>query len=307
MLNTSSVILNGTETFDEAYSLMPTSNKTKIRYLKTEDGQDTGCYQISTDNGNKWQSPRMCKSTKDGLIPINIDSKSKLQNASVFYDTFTKPTHVGTNETQSWLVGDIDGCKLLNDEYNIQGMLISTIFDPTPKFYISFERIVCENQFGNLGKNSSSMYIDMGAFLAQAQYTQEAKDRLSSIITAEIEHRIENANKVYNKLAMTKLSDEQVKTMFRKLTVDTVAKSNEEKYHEQEKRYSNYLKVYDNNDNQNFKGNLFGFVNACTNINTRERSNPLDVIKPVLPAQVIESPCNFEYLCRAAMLNNVVA
>lgn len=93
--------------------------------------------------------------------------------------------------------------------------------------------------------------------------------------------------------------------MFEMLTVDKVAKNNEKLYHEAELQLASYMRVYNVEDNQNFKGSLFGFVNACTNINTRQRKNPLDVIKPVLPADVIDAPCNFDYLCRAAVLQNV--
>lgn len=71
------------------------------------------------------------------------------------------------------------------------------------------------------------------------------------------------------------------------------------------RRFERYLSVYNKDDNQNYKNSLFGFVNTCTNINTRERKNPLDLMKPVLPANVINDPCNFEYLCRAALVQNI--
>lgn len=305
MLNTSSIILNGTESFKKAYDSIP-ENKglIDVRYLRTPENEETGIFQIKKQNAEKWSGPIVSKRDKAGnIIPLNTDTKGKLSNAKIFYDLFEIPTHAGSTEDQSWLIGDINKLNILGDEYNVQGMIISTLFDPMPKYYISFERLVCENQFGQLGKNSSSMYIDMNAFLQTRKYTQEDKDKLASIIMKEVEKRMAEAQKVYEKLATTHLTDAQINTMFEKLTIDTVAKQNEERYHEQEIRLAHFLGVYNNNDNQNFKNSLFGFVNACTNVRTREKTNPLDVIKPVLPAQVIESPCNFEYLCRAALVN----
>lgn len=149
------------------------------------------------------------------------------------------------------------------------------------------------------------MYIDMNKFLHADAYTDENKEKLVTLIQDECEKRISEAEVIYNKLATTHLTDAQIRHMFEMLTVDKVAKANEEKYHEAEKELASYMRVYNLDDNQNFKGSLFGFVNACTNINTRTRTNPLDVIKPVLPADVVNSPCNFDYLCRAAMLQNV--
>ncbi len=301
MLNTKSIALTGHETFQEAFAMMPENHNRKIRWLRDEFGQETGVYQISTDSGNNWMYPKAAKKNKDGsFAPINLDTKQKLEHANLFYDIYTKPTLVGGDSKYSWLIGDIDGCKILDDEYSVQGLLISTIFDPMPKFYISLERLVCENQFGALGRNSSSMYINMNEFLAQYN-SDEARIKLTGLIGDEVNKRVTEAETVYNKLIAVKLSDRKIKTMFEKLTVDTVSKENVEAYRVQEERYAQYVNVYNCEDNQNFKRTLFGFVNSCTNINTRVKETPLDVIKPALPASVINNPVNFEYLCRAAV------
>lgn len=307
MLATNSSILTGSEDFKTAYSLIPNEDKTKIRYLRTEDNQPTNIYQISTNSGESWGSPRTAKLNKDGsIIPIDINSKHKLESAQMFYDLYTKPTYAGGNETQSWLVGNIDNCNILGDDYDVQGLIISNIYDLTPKFYISFERLVCSNQFATLGKNNASMYINnMGFFLNKENYNDENKHELERIVASEVEKRIGEANRIYDKLATTKLTDKQIETMFKRLTIDTVAKTNAERYDQEVRRFERYLSVYNKDDNQNYKNSLFGFVNACTNVNTRERKNPLDLMKPVLPANVINDPCNFEYLCRAALAQNI--
>lgn len=302
MLATQSTELKGNETFTEAYMLIPEKTQAKIRKLfsKSEDSDnydDCQYYQLSLDNGQTWESPR-----KNTTLPKNLDSKSKLANTEILYDIFTKPTLVGSDTKNSWLVGDIDNCNILGDNYNVQGLIISSIFDPLPKYFISFERVVCQNQFSTLGKNNCSMYIDMNKFLNYQ--TAENKEKLTTMIQLEAEHRIEDANRIYDKLATTHLTENQIRRMFEMLTIDKVAKTNKEKYQAAEIEYSNYMNVYNLNDNQNYKNSLFGFVNACTNIRTRQKTNPLDVIKPVLPADVIDSPCNFDYLCRAAILNN---
>lgn len=309
MLATNSIELKKTTTFDEAFSLIPENEKTKVRYLYEKEGRSykpTNIAQLSFDEGNTWSSVKTCKYDKDGqMIPVDLNSKAKLKNANLFYDVFTTPTLAGADQKNSWLIGNIDGCKIMGDEYSIQGMIISSIFDPNPKYYISFERIICQNQFSTLGKNNASMYIDMSYFLNKENHSQENRERLISMIQAESEKRIDEANRVYERLATTHLSDTQIARMFQMLTTDKVAKKNEEKYHEAEIEYEKYMKVYTADDNQNFKNSLFGFVNACTNINTRTRTNPLDVLKPVLPADVIDAPCNFDYLCRAAVLQNI--
>lgn len=309
MLATNSIELKKEATFNEAFSLIPENNDARIRplYTRTEDNNfvESNAYQLSIDGGSTWSSTRTYKTNNLGqIIPIELNSKSKLKNANLFYDVFTTPDIVGSDATNSWITGNIDNCKILGDEYNIQGLIISSIFDPQPKYFISFERIVCQNQFSRLGKNNASMYINMSYFLNKENHSDENKKKLISMIQEEAENRIQEANSVYEKLASIKLPDEQISKMFQMLTVDKVAKSNEKKYHEAEELYNKYKGVYNLDDNQNFKGSLFGFVNACTNINTRVRKNPLDVIKPVLPASVIDSPCNFDYLCRAAVLHN---
>lgn len=309
MLNTASAILQGTEDFKTAYDLIPDEGIPKVRYLyaKAEDNtpEPVGYYQLYSEDKDKWSSPTKCTYDKNGqLVPLNLDVKSKLKNTEIFYGTFTKPTHAGRNAEQAWLIGDIDACRILDDDYNIQGMLISTIKDALPKFYISFKRLVCENQFSSLGRNNAAMYVDMNKYLKQ-DYSLEAKEKLASVIQEEVERRIKDAERIYNNLATTHLTDEQVKHMFEMLTINKVAKANQELYHQAELKLDRYMKVYNLDDNQNFKNSLFGFVNACTNVRTREQSNPLDVIKPVLPADVVNSPCNFDYLCRAAMLNKV--
>ena len=309
MLATNSIELKKEATFDEAFSLIPENNDARIRplYTRTEDNNfiESNAYQLSIDGGSTWSSTRTHKTNKSGqVVPIELNSKSKLKNANLFYNVFTTPDIVGSDATNSWIIGNIDNCKILGDEYNIQGLIISSIFDPQPKYFISFERIVCQNQFSRLGKNSASMYINMSYFLNKENHNDENKKKLISMIQEEAENRIKEANSVYEKLVSIKLPDEQISKMFQMLTVDKIAKSNEKKYHEAEELYNRYKNIYNLDDNQNFKGSLFGFVNACTNINTRIRKNPLDVIKPVLPASIIDSPCNFDYLCRAAVLHN---
>lgn len=310
MLATNSTALKGTETFDEAFELIPDrSENVLVRPLYAKEGNDFSevvYSQISYDSGITWQSPFKLKTDKEGqVVPINLNSKNKLANAGLFYDVFTQPTLAGADQKNSWLIGNIDGCRILGEDYNIQGMIISSIFDPLPRYYISFERIFCSNQFSSLGKNNASMYIDMNVFLRANAHTDENREKLVTLIQDECEKRINEAEVIYNKLAVIHLTDAQIKHMFEMLTVNKVAKANKEKYQEAEKKLASYMRVYNLDDNQNFKGSLFGFVNACTNINTRTRTNPLDVIKPVLPADVVNEPCNFDYLCRAAMLSNL--
>lgn len=111
---------------------------------------------------------------------------------------------------------------------------------------------------------------------------------------------------MYERLATTRLSEDQIELMFRQLTTDKLSEnSSDDARALEEARYEQLWQVYKLDDNQNYQKSLFGFVNACTNVSTRERENPLDVLKPVLPAKVINQPCNFEYLCRAALLQQV--
>lgn len=305
MLATKSIQLKGTESFEDAYKLLPQVD-VDVRYLKTSDGENTGVYQIYDDEKQRWLSPRQAKITKDGkIIKLDTNSKAKLRNAKVFYDCFEKPTLVGTdtssNNCSSWLIGNIDDCHILDDEYNVQGIILSTIFNPYPKFYISFERLVCENQFGTLGRNNSSMYIDMNLFLNQP-YTIEAKEKLQNLIVAEVAKRKDEQTAIYERLCDIKLTEPRIHTMFEKLTVDKVAKSSPLRQ-EEEKKLAKYVSAYNVDDNQNYKGTLFGFVNAYTRFATREKTNPLDIIKPVITSNIINSPCDFEFLCKEAVIN----
>ena len=300
MLNTTSTVLTGKETFDEAFKLIP-ENELKIRYLKTEDGESTGIYQVYNTEKQIWGSPRTPKYDKDhNIIPVT-SSKQKLRNANAFYECFTKPTHAGGFDDKSWLIGDVEHCNIQGEDYNVQGLIISSIFDPKPKYYISFERLVCENQMSSLGTSNSSMYIDMNEFLKQS-ITMDAKEKLRTMIQAEIEKRIAMQEAVYNKLKSIHLTDERVEEMFKKLTLDTVAK-NSKNYEEQAMCFDRYMKTYDCDDNQNYKGTFMGFVNTCTNINTRTKTNPLDIVRPVVSPNILTQPCNLEYLYRDVLVN----
>ena len=113
MFITNSTPLEGTETFDEAFALIKQNDNARIRNLYTEDGEETGAYQISLNSGESWQSPRMKKVSKDRTIEPNLDSKSKLKNTAIFYDTFDTPVWAGSDETASWFVGDINNSNIL--------------------------------------------------------------------------------------------------------------------------------------------------------------------------------------------------
>lgn len=301
MLATSSTVLTGKETFEEAFSLIKNKER-QIRYLKTDNGEATGIFQLYDEKTQTWSSPRMCKTTKDGnFIPVNTNTKDKLKNTKLFFDLYTKPVYAGNDENNSWLIGDIEKCSFNNEDYTIQGLVISSIFDPLPKFYISFQRLVCENQFGSLGTNNSSMYIDMNKFLYTKDIVQ-AKEKLTELVNNEIENRIALTEKVFQKLISIKLSYNKIEEMFKKLTVDTVAK-NSLNYEREEENLARYIAAYNCNDNQNYKETFLGFVNTCTNYNSRTKSSPLDVIRPVISPSIINKPCNFEYLCRDVLVN----
>lgn len=300
MLNTTSTILTGKETFSEAFNLIPDS-KPQIRYLRTEDNEPTGIYQVYDSSKAKWGGPRTQHMDKEGNPIVVSSSKEKLRYTEAFYDAFTRPTHAGGLDDKSWLIGDVNNVNIQGEDYNVQGLIVSSIFDPKPKYYISFERLVCENQMGSLGTSNSSMYIDMNEFLHQA-VTMDAKEKLRNLIMTEVEKRIAMQEAVYDKLKSIKLTDERVEDMFKKLTVDTVAK-NSDKYEAQVAAFERYRKAYDCNDNQNYKGTFMGFINTYTNINTRTKTNPLDVVKPVISPKILTQPCDLEYLYRDVLVH----
>lgn len=299
MLATSSVNLKGTESFEEAFSLI-NNVKVNVREL-SYNGEDAGVYQIYDNNKNSWGSPRTKKKNKDGSFEsLNFNSKEKLRNTEIFYDVFSKPTYAGSNDKNSWLIGDINNCEIAGENYNIQGLIISSIFDPIPKYYISFERLACENQFGSLGTSNSSMYINMNSFLGVN--TSEAKEKLVKLINSEVEERIAMQEAVINKLKGIHLDYDKIESMFKKLTVDTVAK-NSINYENEEAKLVKYIQTYNSNDNQNYRETFMGFVNTCTNVNTRTKTSPIDVVKPVISPAILAKPCNFEYLCRDVLVN----
>lgn len=302
MLATTSTILKGTESFEEAFSYIP-QNSPQTRTLYTEDGVPTNIIQLYDEDKKVWLSPKTLKTNSKGDVIGEITaSKEKLAGAELFYNVFSKPTHAGGDKKNSWLIGDIDSCTVCGEDYNVQGLIISSIFDPTPKYYISFERLVCENQMSSLGTNNSSMYIDMNKFLF-AQDKTAAKEKLQQLITDEVALRQATQEAICNKLKNIHLSEEKIDAMFQKLTVDKVAKSSVS-YESEAQNLDRYRKAYNSDDNQNYKGTFMGFINTCTNYNTRTKTNPLDVVKPVISPNILATPCNFEYLCRDVLVRN---
>ena len=90
--------------------------------------------------------------------------------------------------------------------------------------------------------------------------------------------------------------------MFRQLTVDKVKNKESEKYKSAEFNLERYRKAYNRDDNQNYRGTFLGFVNSHTNVTTRTRKNPWDVIQPPVSKSVLENPCTFDYLCRDTLV-----
>lgn len=301
MLENTSVLLKGTESFQEAFDLLK-SNEPNIRYLKTPEGKATGVYQVQYANSDTWGGPRMLKRDKEGnFINLVADSKKKLANTELLYSTFNKPTHAGQDNNNSWLIGNIENLQIANEDYNVQGLIISSIFDPTPKFYLSFQRLVCENQFGSLGTSNSSFYIDMNKLLHQP-VTMEAKEQLQTAIAEEIQNRYLMQLEAVEKLKRIKLSEDKIDDMFQKLTIDKIAK-NSPKYEDQVKRLDFYRSKYDCDDNQNYKGTFMGFVNTCTNVNSRQEDNPIKLVKPLISPNILKQPCNLEYLFRDVLVH----
>lgn len=88
MLKTNSIELKGTETFTEAYALIPQLDKALVRYLCAKQGQDTyvptNVAQVSIDDGKHWTT-KTCKYNKDGqLIPIDLNRKRSLSIQVLF-------------------------------------------------------------------------------------------------------------------------------------------------------------------------------------------------------------------------------
>lgn len=298
MLSNTSKLLKGTESFNEAYNLIE-DKQAKVRYLKTDKGEEAGVFQLFNENLNSWGSPRILKNNKHLLT----NTRQKLKDTELFYNLFETPTHAGSDTNNSWLIGDINSCEINNEKYNVQGLIISSIFDVFPKFYISFERLVCENQFGSLGTSNSSMYIDMDKFLnLKNDDIEHVKQRLNNIVTDEIIKRKEMTETIFNKLINIKIDYQKIETMFKQLTIDKVAK-NSPNYEIEEKNLYRYISAYNCDDNQNYKGTFLGFINSCTNFNSRNKDNPISIIKPVISPSILTNPCNFEYLCRDTLVN----
>ena len=301
MLATSSVKLNGTETFQEAFDKIHFVEP-KVRTLYSEDGSDSKVRQILVNGSKRWSRPKLVKTDATGKIKNwNLDAKSKLNNSELFYSAFTTPVYAGADGTQSWLIGDIDSVDLLGEKYNVQGLIISNIFNPNPQYFISFERLVCENQFGSLGTTNSSIRINMSELLKQAGLTPE--EAMKRYLALAVEERQMYMQKYLDKLLNIKMSDSKVDEMFRALTVDKARKQEGKRFEQYETNLENYRKAYNCDDNQNYKGTFLGFINSCTNFNSRNRANPISVVKPPLSPKVLASPVNFEYLCRDVLAN----
>lgn len=80
ILATNSTALKGTETFNEAFELIPDrSENVLVRPLYAKEGNDFSevvYSQISYDSGTTWQPPFKLKTDKEGqVVPINLNSK----------------------------------------------------------------------------------------------------------------------------------------------------------------------------------------------------------------------------------------
>lgn len=123
-------------------------------------------------------------------------------------------------------------------------------------------RIVCQNQFST-------------AF-GEARNTQTIKH------TSSIHSQIEAANKVLVSVAdyMTNFNNEAEKLANIKLPViDAVEKlfplpedASERMANNVEEKRGRFLSIYDSDDNQNFKGTVWGFINAATDFITHRPS-----------------------------------
>lgn len=298
MLATSSKQLTKDTTFKEAFDAIDFKTP-KIRQLYTEDGKPAGYGQVLI--GNKWGNAKVLPKDKAGNYKLwTLDAKDKLRSSELFYDTFDQPEWAGCDNERAWLGGTFENVDILGESYNVQGYAISSIWNPIPQYFVSFERLVCENQFGSLGTTNSSITINLSALANR--YHLAPNEALRKYINESIEMRIAMQEKYLGKLRGIKVEESKIDDMFRQLTVDKVKNKESEKYKSAEFNLERYRKAYNRDDNQNYRGTFLGFVNSHTNVTTRTRKNPWDVIQPPVSKSVLENPCTFDYLCRDTLV-----
>lgn len=299
MLATNSKQLT-TETFQEALDSIE-FNTPEIRQLYTIDGELTQYAQVG--KGDKWSAAKVLPKDKEGNFKLwNVNAKDKLNSSALFYEAFSRPEYAGCNTDTAWLGGTFENVELLSEKYNVQGFAISTVWDPIPKYYISFERIVCENQFGSLGTTNSSIYLNLNSLFNKYK-DEKPEEVVKHYIQNIIDQRVQLQEMYLDKLRGIKVSEDKIDNMFCQLTVNKVKDKASAAYENKVLLLEKYRKAYNRDDNQNYKGTFLGFINSHTNITSRTRTTPWSVIQPPVSKSVLENPCTFDYLCRDTIVN----
>ena len=174
---------------------------------------------------------------------------------------------VKAGETYSgliYLIGEIANLNILGDEFKIY-----TIFQNAHNGAYSLAmsicplRIVCENQFNLALKESNS------SFRIKHTKNIESKTKVAAQALNSISHYIELFQKEAEEFAGQKLSERQI-TQF----LDHMFPINEDMrpstIEQVENEKKKFIKAYNADDNQNFKGSAWGLINGLTDYITHQ-------------------------------------
>lgn len=223
-------------------------------------------------DGQKIKIPDKKAIVRDDGYYYNVmsDKYTVIQNKDAF--DFVKyinddMTIVKAGETYNglvYMIGKLPGFKVLDDDFDLY-----TIFqnghDGRHKLAMSIcpLRLVCENQFNLAFKESNNTF--------NIRHTKniETKVKLASEALTEVSHYITTFSNYAEELSCKKVSNVQISRFLDDMfpIKETMNQSMIDKIEEEKCKF---IKAYEHNDNQNFKGTAWGMINALTDYITHK-------------------------------------
>lgn len=238
-------------------------------------------YEVKTQdvftniNGNNIIVPGKQAIVRDDGYIYNVvsDKYTPIQNKDAFdYINYIDDeiNFVKAGETASgliYIIGELEKANILGDEYTFY-----TIFQNghNAKYKLAMSicplRMVCQNQFNIAFKESNFTFNIRHTKNIQTKMdiASNALKNANGYITKFIEHAEDYANKQITQNQFNKFVD----NLFPIDETDKVTKVIERVMAEKQK----FIKAYDEDDNQNFKGTLWGVINAMADYITHKTS-----------------------------------
>lgn len=253
-------------------------------------------------NGQKIQYPNKVMTVRDDGHPYGIVSERyvPMQNKDAFdFINYIDDdiTFVKAGETETgliYMIGELHEMDILGDKFKTYAIFQNS---HNGRYQLAMSicplRIVCQNQFNLSFKESNS------TFLIRHTKSMDRKIALAAETLNSISHYMGVFNDKAQLFASQKISETNI-TKFLNFMFPTDETMSQKTIEKVEEEKSKFLRAYNADDNQNFKGSAWGLLNGLTDYITHqeykrkvENAEEKRFIETILVANNLNSSVDF--------------